>query len=353
VTEPAPPAFERNSSIPPGRVWNDTGGNRIQAHGGSIHHEDGTFFWYGENKERTVPGSGVWHWGVRCYSSTDLYNWSDLGLIIPPVLDDPESPLHPAQKLDRPHIIFNAATGKYVCWVKIMGEGDLQTSTVLTADSFLGPYEIVRSWLKPLGMSAGDFDLTVSRPDGRAYYYFEKVHSELICADLTADFTDVSGHYSTHFPHPHPPLVRQAPAYFQREGTHYLITSGTTGYFPNQSEVAVAESHHGPWTVLGDPHPGDPNRRSFCSQVSSVFRHPDKGDLFIALADRWLPELTDEIFARLGAGERAEDLLDMPTLMCDPNTSVADYVWLPLRFDGAMPIIEWYDEWRVEDFCKP
>lgn len=32
---------------------------------------------------------------------------------------------------------------------------------------------------------------------------------------------------------------------------------------------------------------------------------------------------------------------------------VADYVWLPLRFDGAMPIIEWYDEWRVEDFCKP
>ena len=32
---------------------------------------------------------------------------------------------------------------------------------------------------------------------------------------------------------------------------------------------------------------------------------------------------------------------------------VADYVWLPLRFDGAMPIIEWYDEWRVEDVCKP
>jgi hypothetical protein len=312
VTEPAPPAFERNSSILPGRVWNDTGGNRIQAHGGSIHHEDGTFFWYGENKERTVPGSGVWHWGVRCYSSTDLYNWSDLGLIIPPVLDDPESPLHPAQKLDRPHIIFNAATGKYVCWVKIMGEGDLQTSAVLTADSFLGPYEIVRSWLQPLGMSAG-----------------------------------------AHFPHPHPPLVRGAPAYFQREGKHYLITSGTTGYFPNQSEVAVAESYHGPWRVLGDPHPSDPNRRSFCSQVSSVFRHPDESELFIALADRWLPELTDEIFARLDAGDRAADLLDMPTLMCDPNTSVADYVWLPLRFDGDMPIIEWYDEWQVEDFCEP
>jgi hypothetical protein len=308
------------------------------------------FYWYGENKEHTIPGSGVWHWGVRCYSSTDLYNWSDLGLIIPPVEDDPSSPLHPTQKLDRPHIIFNAATQKYVCWVKVMGEGDLQTSTVLTADSLLGPYEIVRAWVQPLGMSAGDFDLTVSATDASAYYYFEKVHSELICADLTADFTDVSGHYTSHFPHPRPPLVREAPAYFLRRGEHYLITSGTTGYFPNQSEVAVAGSHHGPWKVLGDPHPGDPYGRSFCSQVSSVFRHPDKNDLFIALADRWLPELTDEVFARFSGGERIADLVDLPTLVSDPNTSLADYVWLPLRFDGDLPIIEWRDEWRVEEF---
>jgi hypothetical protein len=258
------------------------------------------------------------------------------------------------QKLDLPHIIFNAAAGKYVCWVKIMGEGD---TTVLTADSFLGRYEIVRSWLQSLGMSAGDFDLTVSATDDRAYSYFEKVHSyfekvhsELICADLTADFTDVTGHYSAHFPHPHPPLVREASAYFQRNDEHYLITSGTTGYFFNHCEVAVAEAHHGPWTVLGEPYSGDPNRKSFCSQISSVFRHPDKSDLLIALADRWLPALTDEIFARLNAGERAADLLDLPTLVSEPNTSVADYVWLPLRFDGDLPIIEWCDEWRVENF---
>ena len=77
-------------SVRPGQVWNDTNGNRIQAHGGSIHHEDGTFYWYGENKERTTPGSGIWHWGVRCYSSTDLYNWDDLGLIIPPVARRPD-----------------------------------------------------------------------------------------------------------------------------------------------------------------------------------------------------------------------------------------------------------------------
>ena len=50
-----------------------------------------------------MPGSGIWHWGIRCYSSRDLYNWSDGGLIIPSERDDPESPLHPAKNVDRLH----------------------------------------------------------------------------------------------------------------------------------------------------------------------------------------------------------------------------------------------------------
>lgn len=32
------------------------------------------------------------------------------------------------------------------------------------------------------------------------------------------------------------------------------------------------------------------------------------------------------------------------------NTSIADYVWLPLRFEGDMVRIDWLDEWRVEDY---
>ena len=36
------------------------------------------------------------------------------------------------------------------------------------------------------------------------------------------------------------------------------MTSGTTGYYPNPSEVAVAASYHGPWQLLNDPHPDDP-----------------------------------------------------------------------------------------------
>lgn len=97
----------------PGRVWLDTEGKRIQAHGGSVIFIDGVYYWYGENKEKTVPGSGIWHWGVRCYASRDLYNWEDKGLIIPPEPDDILSSLHPSRCMDRPHIIYNRGTGKY------------------------------------------------------------------------------------------------------------------------------------------------------------------------------------------------------------------------------------------------
>lgn len=349
---------QKYSSIRPGQVWLDTEGKRIQAHGGSILHIDGTFYWYGENKERTLPGSGIWHWGIRCYASRDLYNWDDLGLIIPPVPDDPASPLHPAKQVDRPHIIHDRATGRFVCWIKLLSD-DVQESTVLVADAIQGPYRIVRTGLRPLGMSAGDFDLVVDPHDGKGYYYFERVHSELICADLTADYTDVTGYYSTHFPRPYPPYVREAPAHFRRAAKHYLFTSGTSGYFPNPSEAAVADTYHGPWTVLGDPHPGDPTGTSYRSQISSVFQHPHKDDLYIALADRWLPDMPVEVSKR-GTAEMEAMFASGDGLPAEPDpefdlwqmdTSLADYVWLPVRFDGDLPVLDWHDEWRVEDFA--
>lgn len=283
----------------PGQVWLDTNGNRIQAHGGSLIYLDGVYYWYGENKEKTDKAAGIWHWGVRYYASTDLYNWEDRGLLIPPVTDDPNSSLHPTSMMDRPHIIYNARTKKYVCWLKIMEKDQTQTETVLTADSFFGPYTIVREKLRPLGMSAGDFDLAVA-PDGKAYYFFERVHSETIIADLTEDYTDVTGYYSTHFPHKGPPHVREATAHFIRHGKHYLLTSGTTGYFPNPSEAAMADTWHGPYTVQGDPHIGDKTKTSFHSQISSVFKVPNKKDLYIACADRWMPNAPDYDYTHYG-----------------------------------------------------
>jgi len=346
-----------NNSIRNGQPWLDTEGKRIQAHGGSIFYENGTYYFYGENKEKTDGKTNLWHWGVRMYESKDLYNWKDLGLIIPPDLDDPTSPLHPTSQMDRPHIIYNKETKKYVCWLKIMQPDGTQKSTILTADKLTGPYTIVRKNLRPLNMSAGDFDLVVA-PDGKAYYYFERVHSETICADLTDDYTDVTGYYSTHFPRPYPPFVREATAHFVRNHKHYLLTSGTTGYFPNPSEVAIGDSWHGPYTVLGDPCPNDESKTTYHSQVSSVFKVPGKKDLYIAVADRWLPEHMDlkyEEYAKafIAAFDPefdrvANHVTPMPNI--EYNTRVAEYVWLPIRFDGEMAYLDWKEEWRIEDY---
>ena len=357
----------RRSSFTPGEIWLDTAGKPIQAHAGSILQVGSQYFWYGENKEFTTGKTEVWTWGVRCYSSTDLYNWDDLGLIIPPNTEDRNSPLHPAAGLDRPHILYNARTKQFVCWIKLLTNTQ-QTRTVLVADRITGPYQIAHQDILPLGMSAGDFDLVVSPDDGKAYMYFERVHSELICADLTDDYTGFTGYYSTHFPRPGPPLVREAPAYFRRDHKHYLATSGTTGYFPNPSEIAVADTYHGPFAVQGDLHPTDRSRTSFNSQISSIFKHPKKADLYIALADRWIgPQSGAEFdggetsrtvqsgFSKVFASPRQPLTPTEQTAMgnwagLNLNTSLARYVWLPIRFSGEHPVIEWRSEWRLDEF---
>ena len=343
----------------PGQVWKDTQGKPIQAHGGSVRYENGTYYWYGENKEFTTGTDGIWHWGVRCYSSSDLYEWTDCGLIIPPEPNDAGSTLHPTSMMDRPHILYNAVTRKYVCWMKVMdGKAGTQTMTICTADRLLGPYKKIRERFRPCGMNSGDFDLAVA-PDGKAYIYFERVHSETICADLTDDYCGVTGYYSTHFPHISPPYVREATAHFTRHGKHYLFTSGTTGYLPNPSEAAVADTWHGPYTVLGDPHRGDASRTSFHSQIASVFRVEGKRDLYIALADRWAPdrmhlnyEKYAKIYASMSQGDTGayRELMQLGGDDAKRCTRDARYVWLPIRFDGDMPIIEWKDSWSLSDY---
>lgn len=357
----------KNKTIKPGQVWLDTNGKRIQAHGGSVFYEDGVYYFYGENKEFTDGKSGTIMWGVKCYASTDLCNWEDKGLLIPPDLENPKSTLHPTAKAERPHIIYNSKTKKYVCFMKVMVPDHTQRTTILTADSFLGPYEVVREGLFPLGVSAGDFDLKVDEETGKAYYIFEQVHSQTVVAELTDDYLDLNGVYSTHFHNGYPPYVREASAHFIRNGKHYLITSGTTGYYPNPSEVAVADSWHGPYTILGNPHPLDSSNTSYHSQISSVFKVVGKKDLYIACADRWLPErmfLQYEEYASIfesvfnpnikekGNWSSLHNLLRNHGIdpNCGPNLSIADYVWLPLRFEGDMCYIDWKDEWSPEDY---
>ena len=113
------------NSFRPGSPWKDTDCNLIQAHGGSVLYHEGTYYWYGENKEYYVAENYIkhkkgWHWGVRLYSSTDLYNWKNEGIIME-VSDDPKHPMHTDRIMDRPHIIYNKRTKQFVMWLKFAG----------------------------------------------------------------------------------------------------------------------------------------------------------------------------------------------------------------------------------------
>ena len=354
--------MDKYNSLRPGKIWLDTNGNRIQAHGGSLIYVDGIFYWYGENKEKTTSNFGIWHWGVRLYSSNDLYNWTDEGLICLPEVDDKESPLHPESKMDRPHILYNESTKKYVMWMKIMGPNNIQYMVVAQSDNIKGPFNIVNKKIHPGGMNSGDFDL-IKEDNGKAYIVFDRVHYDMVVLDLTDDYLDTTIKYSEHYYRRCPPYVREAPAVFFRNGKGYVITSGTTGYFPNQSEVASFEDIHGEWKALGDPHINDDKHTSFDSQVSSVFKHPYIEDLYIALADRWLTDLPEdlpdmtELYAACFDDECDEKIKEKykgvsPDDYCSGNTSQADYVWLPIVFEDDMPKIYWKDEWKIEDFAK-
>ena len=353
------------NSIKPGKVWLDTEGKPIQAHGFSVYYNEREklYYWYGENKERTVGGkkNTVWHWGVRLYTSPDLYNWTDKGLIIPPTPDNLTSPLHPTYCMDRPHIIYCEQTNKYVAWLKIMAGEVSQFMSIMTADKFEGPYTFANKIYKPLDMDTGDFALHVDGETKKAYIFFERPHFQLICATLTDDYTAVTGEYSVHYDNLLPPLTREAPTFFERNGKKYLFTSGTSGYFPNPSKVCIFDDYHGEYKDLGDPCIGDKSGTTFSSQITSVIKIPGT-DVYIACADRWMPQwyikpMSKQIISGMerhfkdykpDTSPQKATPLPGKELQHTENTSISRYVWLPIEWDGDKPVLRWRDEWRWE-----
>ena len=106
------PAFSQNTQINPGVLWNDIDGNPINAHGGCVIFENGTYYWFGEDRTGFVSN------GVSCYQSTDLYNWKRLGLSLK-TSGEPQEDLNDishGRLFERPKVIYNPKTKKWIMW---------------------------------------------------------------------------------------------------------------------------------------------------------------------------------------------------------------------------------------------
>lgn len=131
-------------SFRPGEIWPDNNGVHINAHGGGILQQGDTYYWFGEHKTEGKAGN-VAQVGVHCYSSKDLYNWKDEGIALS-VSDDESSPIVKGCILERPKVIFNKKTGKYVMWFHLEPKGAGYSgaqSGVAVSDKVTGPYTLL------------------------------------------------------------------------------------------------------------------------------------------------------------------------------------------------------------------
>lgn len=336
-----------------GEIWPDNNGTHINAHGGGFLNHNGRWYWFGEHKIEGGAGNNA-HVGVHCYSSDDLYNWKDEGVALK-VSDDPASPIVKGCILERPKVIYNPETKKFVMWFHLELKGKSYSaaySGCAIADQVAGPYRFLHAgrinagkWpveLKPEerttevkgeddplatlkrdfpgGQMARDMTLYVD-DDGTAYHIFSSEDNKTThIAELDKTFTRHTGKYTRIFPG----RYMEAPAIFKKDGKYYFFASGCTGWAPNAARSAVADSLFGPWKELDNPCRGTSEERGKTFQSQSTFIIPAPGKLgeFIFIADRWRPS----------------------------NAIDGRYIWLPIQWEDGEPVLYWLGEWQLSVF---
>jgi len=114
---------------------------------------------------------------VHVYTSVDLHRWQDAGIALA-VSGDPAGELVRGCMLERPKVIFNPRTGKFVMWFHFepAGQGYAGArSGVAVADAPAGPYRFVESLRPNAGMWPRDFPVAARRP---VYFHGRPLEAE-------------------------------------------------------------------------------------------------------------------------------------------------------------------------------
>ncbi|KAA6349789.1 hypothetical protein EZS27_002787 [termite gut metagenome] len=349
----------------PGEIWEDDQGVHINAHGGGILYYNNTYYWFGEHKAENSNSALV---GVTCYSSSDLTQWKNEGIAFSVVKDDTTSLISKGCLIERPKVIFNNKTGKFVMYFhhELRGKGYNAAQTgIAISDHVTGPYRFLKSlrpcadiWpenmpeaqrtstIKPddfkkktgqawdTAITDGLFvrrdfkrgqmsrDMTLYVDDDRKTYhiYASEENYTLHIAELTDDYLGYTGKYFRIAPGGH----NEAPALFKKDGHYYMITSGCTGWRPNAARMFTADNIYGPWTEHPNPCIGKDSELTFHGQSTYILPIADKKDAFIFMADRWMPQ----------------------------HPIDGRYLWLPILFENGLPVLKWTDEWSLDIFAN-
>ena len=272
-----------------GVTLRDTNNNILHAHGAGVIKVGEDYYWYGENRNDDQSFKSI-----RLYRSRDLKNWQ----FVKDILTQKSSSDLTYAKIERPKIIYNSTTRKYILWMHKEGGNNYgeARAAVAIGDRIDSDYVYQKSF-RPLGHMSRDCTAFVD-DDGTAYFLSAaNENADLHLYQLTDDYTDIAR------------LVqkiwvgqkREAPALMKRNGVYFLLTSGTSGWDPNQASYGTANSLSGSWSnpkAVG-------NKTTFDSQPTYIL--PIEGSAttsYLYMGDRWL----------------------------DPTYQDSKYVWLPLSF---------------------
>jgi hypothetical protein len=267
---------QKQTVIYPGKVWPDTDGSHIQAHGGGITQIKDTYYWYGEQRAKDIDAERRY---VSCYSSKDLINWKFRGNVLE--MSNPDT-LASNWVLERPKVYYNEKTKKYVMYFHIDVNYKLAQVGIAISDNPTGPFEYVRRF-HPLGYESRDIGQFIDE-DGSAYLIFEdRPNKGFRIAKLSDDYMDVEKNMC---------LVQnslEGGAIVYYDGLYYCVGSGLTGWKPNPNKYATATSLEGPWTEFKDIAP--PETNTYGAQSTFLLKVVgSKETTVILMADIWKPE---------------------------------------------------------------
>ncbi|MDG9702546.1 RICIN domain-containing protein [Streptomyces sp. DH37] len=292
-----------------GVQFTDSDGKVLHGHGGGMIRVGQYYYWFGEN-----PHSNNRFRYISVYRSTDLRTWEFRNN----VLTQTSAAELDVATLWRPKVVYNARTKQYVLFMrKERREGDFSQGRVAIATSprVDGDYRY-RGSFRPLGHKS--FDVSVFRDDDGTAYLISTTNrqKDLTVFRLTPDYLRVAAKVTTLAG-----VEREAQTVFKRKGVYFLVTSGVTGWQPNQAKYATATSIAGPWSGMANL--GD--SITYGSQSSYVL--PVQGTSttsYLYLGDRHANAW----------GGRVKD---------------SEYVWLPLRFPSSRSLsMRWHPQVSID-----
>ncbi|GAA4011139.1 RICIN domain-containing protein [Streptomyces sp. NBC_01352] len=306
----AGPAQAAPQTIVNGTQFTDTSGSPVHAHGGGVLKVGSYYYWFGENRN----ADNTFRY-VSAYRSTDLKNWEFRNHVLTEATD----PELATANIERPKVMYNASTGKYVMWMHKENGTDYSEAraAVAVSDTVDGNYSWQGSF-RPLGQHMSR-DITVFVDTDGAGYMISAAREnyDLHIYRLTADYTGIASLVADPWHGGH----REAPALFKRGNVYFMLTSGATGWSPNQQQYATATSLSGPWSAMTNV--GDST--TYGSQTAFVLPvQGSSGTSYLYLGDRWGNSF----------GGTVND---------------SRYVWLPLSFPSSTSMsMSWSPEVTVD-----